>query len=121
MNISKIVLAALSFLYGLFAYYQFNDPDPILWVTIYGSVFLVSFFRLINIYYSRRVIWFLMLLLLIYSTVFIPGVLDWLTQPNKEELFGAMYKEKPYIEESREFFGVLIAVVGLIIHIRIKK
>ncbi|XOV94477.1 MAG: transmembrane 220 family protein [Bacteroidota bacterium] len=118
---SKILSAILSFLFGLFAYYQFNDPDPILWVTIYGSVFLVSFLRLIDVYYSRRVVLILMALLIIYSTVYIPSVLEYLTQPNKNELFGAMYKSKPYIEESREFFGLVIAVIGLILHLRVKK
>lgn len=116
----KIILSIVSFLFGLFAYYQINDPDPVLWVTIYGAVFMVSFFRLINVYYSQRIVYLLMLLILIYSTVFIPGILEWLTQPNKEEIFGAMYKEKPYIEESREFFGLMIAVLGLILILRIK-
>lgn len=118
---SKILSGILSFVFGLFAYFQFNDPDPILWVTIYGSVFLVSFLRLINVYYKRRVILILMVLIILYSTVYIPGVLEYLTQPNKNELFGAMYKEKPYIEESREFFGLLIAVIGLILHLGVKK
>tara|TARA_Y100001949_G_C15707199_1_gene209334 strand:- start:101 stop:469 length:369 start_codon:yes stop_codon:yes gene_type:complete len=121
MNITgKIILAFLSFIFGLFAFYQFNDPDPLLWVTIYGAVFLIAFFKLINVYYSQRIVYLLMLLILIYSTVFIPGILEWLTQPNKEEIFGAMYKDKPYIEESREFFGLMIAVLGLIVVLKVK-
>ena len=116
----KIIIVLLTFVFGLFAYYQINDPDPVLWVTIYGAVCMVAFFRLINVYYSQRIVFLLMLLILIYSTVFIPGILEWLTQPNKEEIFGAMYKEKPYIEESREFFGLMIAVIGLIVLLRIK-
>lgn len=117
----KLLSAVTSILFGLFAYFQFNDPDPVLWVTIYGAVFLISFLRLINVYYSRRTILFLLILLLIYSTVYIPSVLDYLTQPNKDELFGEMYKDKPYIEESREFIGLLIAIVGLILHVRVRK
>ncbi len=117
----NILSGILTFLFGLFAYFQFNDPDPVLWVTIYGAVFLISLLRWINVYYSRRVIWILILLLIIYSTVYIPSILEWLIQPNKEELFGEMYKDKPYIEESREFFGLVIAVVGLVLHLGAKK
>ncbi len=120
MNV-KVISAITSALFGLFAYFQLNDPDPVLWVTIYGSVFLVSFLRLIDIYYSRRIIWILMVLLIVYASVYIPSILEYLTQPNKEELFGAMYKEKPYIEESREFFGLLIAIIGLLMHVSVKK
>lgn len=119
---NKTILSViLTFLFGLFAYFQINDPDPVLWITIYGAVALVSFLRLINVYYQRRVIWALIILFVIYSSVYIPSVLEYLIQPNKAELFGEMYKDKPYIEESREFFGLVIAVIGLILHLGAKK
>lgn len=42
-KIVSIVGLLFSIIFLLFTYWQFNDPDPILWVPIYGAATYVSF------------------------------------------------------------------------------
>jgi hypothetical protein len=39
---------------------------------------------------------------------------DWLLSDNKSELFGDMINDKPYVEGTREFMGLLIAIGALV-------
>jgi hypothetical protein len=39
--------------------------------------------------------------------------MNWIQIEHKEELFGKMVYEKPYLEGTREFLGLLIAVAGM--------
>lgn len=39
--------------------------------------------------------------------------MDWIQIEHKEELFGKMVYEKPYLEGTREFLGLFIAPAGL--------
>ena len=40
------------------------------------------------------------------------GVLDWINKHNAEDIAGTMKAEKPWIESTREFFG-LIMLIGV--------
>jgi H+/Cl- antiporter ClcA len=41
------------------------------------------------------------------------GVWDWATQHHGEDIASTMKAEKPWIEETREFFGLVILIVVL--------
>lgn len=96
---------------------QYNDPDPYVWMPIYlyGAVLCWLAFR--NKFYPKAY--------LIGITVYVVyaiglffwknGVLDWMTKHNAEDIAATMKAEKPWIEETREFFGLLILVVVLLI------
>lgn len=106
--------------FGLFAFWQFNDQDnPHLWVSIYTVVALISLLRLFGIH-ARGFSLLVALALFIYALFFIPGVVEWLQQPGKAEVFGTMTPEKPWIEETREFFGLLLASITMLTHFRLK-
>lgn len=110
--ITKIIKAFLGLLFLVFAVVQFNDPDPFVWIAIYGAVgliFLVSLAKPI----SKRAVGFLMVAMLVYSLTFIPGFWEWLNRPEKAEIFGEMIYDRPYIEQTREFLGLLIACYAL--------
>jgi hypothetical protein len=52
------------------------------------------------------------------------GLLDWINKHHAEDIAATMKAEKPWIEESREFFGllILIAVLGIdLIYAKRKK
>ena len=95
-------------LFLAFAYLQFNDPDPLLWVVIYGAVGVVCLLSALRGISSRLVLAF-MAILLIYAATLAPGFWTWITGSNKQELFGEMVYQKPYIEETREFLGLIMA------------
>ena len=112
MKITSIILALI---FIAFAALQYNDPDPLLWMAIYGYVALIPILYLFKIY-PIRLILISILAGLIYSLFYLPGVVDWLQQGTPEELAREMKATKPYIEESREFLGLLIALGALIFY-----
>ena len=116
----KVVTISSVILFSVFAIVQFNDPDPLLWVSVYTVVavfVLLSFFKKT----TSKLSVVLMGILLIIAIAHTPGFYDWLKLPNKEEILGRMVHKKPYIEQTREFGGSLIALVGIFyqyIHLR---
>ena len=43
------------------------------------------------------------------------GLIDWMTKHHAENIAETMKAEKPWIEETREFFGLVILIVVLLI------
>lgn len=96
-----------------FAALQVNDPDPVLWILIYGVMAVVSVMAIFE-YYNRKLMIGLAIVYGIYMVILFPGVAEWLQQDDKSVLFDDVMKmEYPYIEESREFLGLLICQLVL--------
>lgn len=113
----KIINFILFGLFLLFALVQLNDPDPILWCTIYALIAiicLIANFKKI----PKILLWFLIFGTVIYSVTYFPYFVDWLKINNKEDIFGKMVYEKPYLEGTREFLGLLIAAMALIYQLK---
>ena len=113
MKIFNIVFAII---FLSFAYLQFNDPDPMLWILIYGSMVVMCGLAAVNLY-PKWVYLILLILFVGFSTIYIPSVLVWLQQDDLTALFDEVAKmEHLYIEESREFLGLMICVIVLVIN-----
>lgn len=109
----KILNIVFFVLFVLFAIVQLNDPDPVHWFLIYGAVSLT--FLLANyIKIPKQIIWLFVLGLLIYASIHIAYFFDWIKIDHKEEIFGEMVYEKPYLEGTREFLGLIIAALALL-------
>ena len=107
----KIVHYSLAVLFLAFTSVQFNDPDPILWIIIYGAMVAVCILAALNKYYPK-VMMVQGGLYLIYCTLLWSGVSQWFASDEKEMLFDDIAKmQYPYIEESREFLGLAICLV----------
>lgn len=115
----KLISAVFFLIFAAFAGLQFNDPDPVLWVLLYGIVALFSLLRIFG-YYHKYVLVILMIIIGGFSLMYLPGMVEWLVTPHKEEIFGEMVYEKPYIEETREFFGLVLAFLALWVHYKVK-
>lgn len=110
----KALNLTLAFLFFLFAGLQFNDPDPLPWMISYTAVAtlcsLAAFgghFKWVTIAVAvPLIIWLLALL---------PGVIGWIGS-GMPSLTGAMKAETPYIEETREFGGLIMAI-GALLHL----
>lgn len=108
---------ALYFLFGItllgFAGLQFNDPDPIIWIGFYVLCALIPSLLLFNIF-NRPL--FLLAIVWCGVELFIsaPGAYQYYLHISEEPLMQGMNPQKPYIEECREFLGVLIAL-GLVV------
>ncbi|MBG9375152.1 transmembrane 220 family protein [Panacibacter sp. DH6] len=104
-------------LFVLFAGLQYNDPDPYVWVPIYLYGAVLCWLAYKNKYYPKAYITGIVLYTLyaVYKIFDRNGLLDWINEHHAENIAGTMKAEKPWIEESREFFGLLILVIVLII------
>ncbi len=112
MNFNKILQLFFSLLMVVFAYLQLNDPDPFLWVLIYLLVALMLGFSAFG---KRNKIVFCGLIgsMLIAMAILSPGLWQWIRYEPAEDLLYGMSPDRMYIEESREFLGLLIAILFL--------
>lgn len=114
MKILNLVLAAM---FVVFAFVQINDPDPVIWILIYGAMAVTCVLAAFGHYYYVVLIG-LLILYVGYSFVFFDGVREWLVSEDKSMLFDDIAKmQYPYIEESREFLGLLICMLVLVMHL----
>lgn len=104
---------ALYFLFGItllgFAGLQFNDPDPVIWVSFYIVCALVPSLLLFNKFY-RSLFWLAVAICTIQLVISAPGAYQYYLHMTEEPLMQGMNPAKPYIEECREFLGTLIAL-----------
>ena len=113
----KIFNLIFCLLFIFFAALQYNDPDPYVWIPIYmySAIFCWLAFR--NKFHPKAYL----VGIIIYAVYAIGlffwknGVLDWATKHNAEDIAATMKAEKPWIEETREFFGLVILIVVLLI------
>lgn len=98
---------------------QYNDPDPYVWATIYlacGAVLIYSVFRPA----PRAAILTLLFVYLVYAVYLFftaDGVLDWAQHHDAESLTQKMQAEAPWIEQTREFFGLCLLIGALVLNL----
>lgn len=111
-NIIFLVLFVLS------AALQYNDPDPYVWIPIYlygAYLCYQAIYKKYNplLYIIGLVVYIGYGLYLFFDT---QGVLSWAQEHNAENIVQSMKATKPWIEETREFGGLLILIVVLVIN-----
>ncbi len=122
MRIVNFVLAAM---FLVFAFVQVNDPDPVLWILIYGTMAIFSIMAIFEFYPKKFLIGVLILFVFygLFNLMYHPGFAEWLRSDNKSALFDNVAKmENLYIEESREFLGLLLCIIVLVFYLfRLRK
>jgi Ca2+/Na+ antiporter len=107
------IIFCLSFI--IFAWFNANDKDYWLWVPIYmiASIFcgLAAFDMYFPIGYLFMIAFYLIYALVLFFIK--DGVLDWIRKYNTPSITESMQAKKPYIEKTREFFGLLIIAAAL--------
>lgn len=112
----KIFSSILALMFFSFAFVQLNDPDPVLWIIIYLSMAAICILAIFNKYY-KIVMAILAVGYLIYAVILFPGLVEWLQTENKSLLFDDIAKmQHLYIEESREFLGLVICLAVLTVY-----
>lgn len=108
----------------LFAAVQYNDPDPYLWIPIYLYPALLCYLNIMQKPISTMAYWAGFLVFgayAIYKMFDTNGIIDWIQFHNASNIASTMKAEKPWIEESREFFGLLIILIVLGINYKKKS
>lgn len=105
-------------LFVLSAALQYNDPDPYVWMPLYlFGAFLC--YRAIQkkynpvLYITGLVVYGSYAAYLFFDKT---GVLSWTNEHDAENIVQSMHAAKPWIEETREFFGLIILIVALIMN-----
>ncbi len=110
-NVVFIVLFIIS------AALQYNDPDPYVWIPIYLYGAFICYQALQKKF--NPVLYFIGFLVYgayaLYLFIDKTGVLNWAMQHNAENIVNSMKATKPWIEETREFGGLIILLVVLLI------
>lgn len=113
----KIFNLFFCILFVLSAALQYNDPDPWLWMPIYlyGAILCWQAFR--GKYYPGANLFGITAYLVYAVILFVEkdGVWDWFTKHDAANIAGSMKAETPWIEDTREFFGLIILIVVLAI------
>ncbi len=108
----KFSLLLLTAIFLIFAYLQLNDPDPIHWTLGYLAIAvscgLAAFGR-----FPRWWLWGVTAVFGAWMLMALPGVIHWVQQ-GFPDIAGAMKASTPVIEESREFFGLVIAFATML-------
>ncbi len=109
MKTLNIVLVVL---FVLFAAVQYNDPDPYIWMPIYLFPAVVSFFA-IKGKYNKTFILIGLIPITLFMLDYIPDFIDWIKM-GEPSIVETMKAEKPYVEMTREFGGLVICVAALV-------
>lgn len=113
----KVLNLLLAVLFLLFAFVQVNDPDPVIWILIYGVMAVACIMAAFRKYYPLAHV-VVLIVYIAYSFEFVSGVAEWFRSDDKSMLFDDIAKmQYPYIEESREFLGLMICILVLIMHL----
>jgi len=118
-NWMKIFNLFFCLVFILFAALQYNDPDPYIWVPIYLYTSALCWLAFRNKFYpgAYRVGILVYAAYAVYKIFDQNGLVDWITKHHAENIAETMKAAKPWIEESREFFGLLILIGVLIINL----
>ena len=114
MRILNYVLAVVFFaMAGL----QFEDPDPVYWIAVYGGTALIALSKGLGRYSE---FWAAITIGgVVAGLIFaVPGVLNFIEFGSLDELAGAMTSTKPYVKSTREFSGLMVALIVLASYVK---
>ncbi|MGA0559878.1 transmembrane 220 family protein [Larkinella sp. VNQ87] len=103
----KTISIIFGILFLLFAAFQYNDPDPIVWVPIYGFAAIMSFLAL----GSLTPVW----LYLVAGVVYLGAAVYWWPPVFEGFLLDEMGMKTLNIELARESGGLAICAVAMFI------
>lgn len=110
------IICCISFL--LFAYVNLNDGDAWLWVPIYTAPAVCCALAAFQVFYPILYLALVLVYLAYACRLFFTkdGVKDWISLYGRPSLVESMQATKPYIEKTREFFGLLIISAALLLN-----
>lgn len=110
--ILRSVNIVLTLWFLLNAVLQFNDPDPLLWIAVYGTVAIIAGLAVFRQFYLP-LITVTLVVCLAGSLYLLPSVFELFLHHEPGELLSGMSPDRPYVEEARESLGLLIATAAL--------
>jgi hypothetical protein len=114
----KIFNILFSLLFLISAGLQYNDPDPHIWIPVYLYGTICCWLAFKNKFYPAAYLFGIVIFAgyALYLFFTEDGVLDWIQKHNAENIANSMKASTPWIEDTREFFGLVILIVVLLIN-----
>lgn len=105
-------------LFVVFAALQYNDPDPYLWIPIYLFVAVLCWLAFKGKFYPKLYLTGVAVFALYAAYLFFSkdGMLDWMREHQAEDIANEMKATKPWIEATREVFGLVILIAVLLVN-----
>ena len=112
----KIFNLIFCFIFIVFGALQYNDPDPYLWIPIYLFTAFLCWKASKSVFHPMISLISIAFFTLyaIYKIFDQNGLIDWVNIHHAENIAETMKAEKPWVEESREFFGLVIIICVLV-------
>jgi hypothetical protein len=97
---------------------QYNDPDPYIWIPLYLYAAYLCWMVVKGKYLPKAYLAGMLVYLAYAAYLFFDkdGVISWAKDHDAENLVETMKASKPWIEETREFGGLMIMFVALLIN-----
>jgi hypothetical protein len=113
----KVFNVIFCFIFIVFAALQYNDPDPYVWIPIYMYTAVLCWLASRNKFYPGAYLFGIIVYAAyaLYKVFDANGLIDWITKHHAENIAETMKAEKPWVEETREFFGLLILIFVLLL------
>lgn len=108
----KIFNLVLTVIFILFAAVQYNDPDPVLWISLYLAIALICGFAAYG-KYNRWAVLLVMAACVYELSTLLPSFSQWV-RDGMPSIIQSMKASSPYVELVREFLGVAISFSVLI-------
>src|SRR5688572_9960941 len=114
----KIFNILFGLLFLISAGLQYNDPDPYIWIPIYLYATILCWLAAANRFYPAACLFGIIVYAGYAGYLFFTedGVLDWIQKHNAENIAGSMRATTPWIEDTREFFGLVILIIVFLIN-----
>lgn len=112
----KTLSFAAAVVFVVIAGLQFNDPDPIYWVAVYGGTALIALGKGLGRYSD---FWAAIAIGAVLAGLLqsFPFFIDYLKAGEFGSIFGDM-RGPQYVEPTREFGGLLMALALLVFYVR---
>lgn len=105
-------------MFVLFGALQYNDPDPYIWVPLYLYAAFLCLQAAKGKFIPKAYLAGMIIYLVYAAFLFFDGdgVISWAKDHDAENLVQTMKAEKPWIEETREFGGLIILFSSMLIN-----
>lgn len=93
-------------LFAFFAAFQFNDPNPFVWIMIYSAACAISI-----LFAIRKLHWVMALILAVLTSIWALTITPELTSSGFRYIFDEFQMRASGVEEAREFSGLMIVAL----------
>jgi len=108
----RILYFFICLIFLLFAGWQYNDPDPYIWIPIYGFVALEFGLAAFGKKLPYTILLAGLAVIGIFMLTYIPDVYNWIKM-GEPSIVENMKAERPWVELTREGLGLLLCVLFL--------